>query len=75
VRHLGLDDTNLSFCTKFPDRLGYIEAYLPGYSRDGKSALFVFRFGPDPHDALGFYVLEKANEGWEIRWRRFVHFH
>jgi hypothetical protein len=40
--------------------------HLPGYSRDGLTALVDFTFGPTPHGAVGFYLLKKVKGRWEI---------
>ena len=59
VRALGPIDRDLGFSARFPDARGYVETHLPGYSRDGATALVVFTFGPTPHGATGCYLLGK----------------
>lgn len=54
---------------------GYIVPVLPGYSRDGRSALFRFTLGPTDHIAGGYYRLEKGgmNGDWKIV-KKFLYF-
>jgi len=66
VRSLSQVDQDLGFCSQFPDARGYVESFLPGYSRDGRTALVLFSFGPTPHGAIGCYLLSKTNGRWEI---------
>ncbi len=66
VRALRPIDRDLEFSARFPDARGYVETYLPGYSRDGATALVVFTFGPTPHGAMGCYLLGKMEGQWEI---------
>ena len=60
VRGLSQIDTTLEFCFQFPKARGYVETLLPGYSRDGLTALVVFSFGPTVHGAVGYYLLRKV---------------
>jgi hypothetical protein len=69
VRNLSKVEAALDFQTLFPDARGYVESFLPGYSPDGKFALFRFRFGPTPHGAVGHYLLGRERGHWQILWR------
>jgi hypothetical protein len=66
VRDLRQVDQDLGFASQFPDARGYVESYLPAYSRDGRTALVLFSFGPTPHGAIGCYLLHKASGFWMI---------
>jgi hypothetical protein len=44
----------------------WFEPQLPGYSKDGQSAIIRFSFGPTPHGAVGYYLLKKVKGRWEI---------
>jgi hypothetical protein len=75
VRALRSIDRGEGFPAQFPDARGYVETYLPGYSRDGATALVVFTFGPTPHGAMGCYLLGKVKGQWEILERLCGYFH
>src|SRR5262249_52902874 len=48
-----------------------VSVWLPGYARDGRSAVICFVFAPTPHGAHGVYLLEKrADGGWIVIRRR-----
>ena len=74
VRDLTRVDEDIGFLTQFPDARGYVKAFLPAYSPDGRSALVVFFFGPTPHGAAGLYFLRKTNGRWRIVERRIGYF-
>jgi hypothetical protein len=57
------------FWEKYADSWGYVYAFLPGYSKDGKTAVVIFDDGPSPHGAQVTYLMVKAEEGWKIKWR------
>ncbi len=62
------------FGDEFPDARGYVVPHLPGYSEDGRTAVFLFSFGPTAHGAVGFYLLRKENGRWEIVLRHLGYF-
>lgn len=67
VKVLGEGDFDLGFYGRFPKACGYVVPYLPGYSRDGKSALFRFAIPPlGYHPGWGSYHLKKFGGRWEI---------
>src|SRR5579885_1977554 len=70
VRDLRGVDSDLGCSAQFPDARGYVTPLLPGYSRDGGEAVFLFGFGPTPHGAVGFHRLRRANGRWEIARKR-----
>jgi hypothetical protein len=57
------------FWEKYADSWGYVYAFLPGYSKDGKTAVVIFDDGPSPHGAQVTYLMVKTEQGWKIRWR------
>jgi hypothetical protein len=69
IRDLGGADVDLEFEAVFPGARGYIQPYLPGYSRDGKAAMVGFGFGPTAHEAAGWYVVTWENGAWKIQHR------
>jgi hypothetical protein len=54
------------FMDQRPAARGFVLAGLPGYSHDGRTALFCFRPGPYLKAFDGYYVLKKVNGRWEI---------
>ncbi|MFI5459883.1 MAG: hypothetical protein ACHRXM_31060 [Isosphaerales bacterium] len=74
ISDLSRVDLDLGFAEVFPDARGYVQPYLPGYSRDGQSALFLFGFGPTSHGAVGYYLLNRESGRWEIVWSIFGYF-
>ena len=66
VRDMRGVDKFSKFDLQFPGAKGYVLPMLPGYSLDGRMALFYFYFGPTSHGAAGYYLLRKANGRWEI---------
>jgi hypothetical protein len=70
VRDLSKVDLDLGFAAQFPNARGYVEPFLPGYSRDGQTAYFRFFFGPPRRSAMGFYLLKKVKGRWEIAWKQ-----
>jgi hypothetical protein len=59
-----------AFWTKYPDPIGYVRAYLPGYSRDGKTAVVVMDDGPSYlHPRAWTFFLERLGGRWKVKWR------
>jgi hypothetical protein len=53
--------------SRFLKACGYVVPHLPGYSRDGKTALFLFSLPPlGDHSGSGCYQLKKVGGRWEI---------
>ncbi len=71
VRDIDQIDYGIDFRAPFPKGRGYVKTHLPGYSRDGQTALIRFWFGPTAHGAQGYYLLKKARGRWEIVGRSF----
>lgn len=71
VRDLSQIDQGVGFTSQYPKARGYVEANLPGYSRDGRTAVVLFTSGPRAHPDLGYadtgtYLLRKLKGRWEI---------
>lgn len=60
----------LEFFSKYRDSKGYVDVWLPGYSKDGQTAVLRAWFGPTPHGASATYMLAKKKGKWTIVWRR-----
>ena len=60
-----------SYWKKYPDSWRYVYAFLPGYSKDGKTAVVVFDTGPSPHGEEVTFLLVKSEAGWKVKWRNF----
>jgi hypothetical protein len=67
-------DTVLGFDRQFPDAVGFVVPLLPGNSRDGRTALFYFYYGPNMHGASGLYLLRNVKGRWEIILKGFYQF-
>jgi hypothetical protein len=67
-------DTMLGFDRQFPNAVGFVVPFLPGYSADGRTALFYFYYGPNMHGASGYYLLRKVKGRWEINLKGFYRF-
>ena len=58
------------FRKQYPSAWGFVWAYPPGYSKDGKSAVVVFEGGPNGIHGLNWiYMLAKKGKRWEVQWR------
>jgi hypothetical protein len=51
------------------DGSGYVIAWLPGYSKDGNTAVFRAYCGPSAHGATLTYKLAKKDGKWMVVWR------
>ena len=67
-------DLDMGFDVAFPDARGYVRPYLPGYSRDGQTAIMFFAFGPTSHGAVGYCLLSRATDRWCVVWSCFWYF-
>jgi hypothetical protein len=66
--------SQLQIMDAFPDAKRYVEAWLPGYSEDGKAAIVRFWFGPSFHGATATYLLVKIDGKWKVKWRKTAHY-
>jgi hypothetical protein len=57
---------DLTFYETYPTAKGWIAAFLPGYSKNGKRALFSASVGPSSHGALLIAMLEEVNGKWIV---------
>jgi ankyrin repeat protein len=53
---------------------GWVQVYLPGYSKARDRAVLRFWFGPAAHGAAGTYFLRKQKGVWQPVWRSFSFF-
>jgi hypothetical protein len=72
VAVLSRSETENWFVNRFPAACGAVVPFLPGYSRDGKTALFRFAF-TTLSSGWGCYLLKKVNGRWEISGRQFYY--
>jgi hypothetical protein len=70
VRDVSRDYDIMDFGADFRFVRGYAECSLPGYSRDGQTAVICFWWGPTAHGAGGCYILRKSRGCWNVseRW-------
>ncbi len=57
-----------SFEDAHPRARGWLEAYLPGYSKDGTHAVVRAAVGPWAHGAMLTAVLKKRGDKWVVKW-------
>jgi hypothetical protein len=62
------------FIEEYPAARGYIIAWLPGYSKDKKTAILHFSIGPSAHGGVGTYLLVNARNKWKIKWHNIQNF-
>lgn len=63
------------FDNAFPNARGWMQPYLPGYSRDGKRAFVRGWIGPSPHGATYTATLEKKSNGqWVVTWEKIARY-
>jgi len=63
-----------SFEDAHPKARGWLEAYLPGYSKDGSRAVIRASVGPWAHAAMLTAVLEKRGDKWAVVWYHVARF-
>lgn len=51
-----------------PTARGWVEAYLPGYSKDGNRAVVRAGVGPWAHAAMVTALIEKVGDTWVVKW-------
>jgi hypothetical protein len=62
------------FETRYPQARGYVEPWLPGYSKDGETAVLRACVGPTPHGATTTYLLTKKRGRWTVVWRTVAYY-
>jgi len=66
--------TKISLRNAYPKARGFLDAYLPGYSKDGTRAVVRAGVAPSAHGAMLTAVLEKRGDKWVVAWYHVVHF-
>jgi hypothetical protein len=59
-----------AFAEAHPEALGWVEAYLPGYSVGGELAVVRAHIGPTSHGAMVTALLERHGNRWQVVWHR-----
>ena len=57
-----------SFAAAYSKARGWLQAYLPGYSKDGARAIVRAGVGPSAHGAMLTALLEKSGDKWLVKW-------
>jgi hypothetical protein len=57
-----------SFEEARPKARGWLESYLPGYTKDGTRAVVRAGVGPWAHGAMLTALLEKGGDKWLVKW-------
>ena len=65
------DDSLNAIRKKYPTAWGYVWAYLPGYYKDGLSAVVVFDWPGGRHGGDAVYMVRKDKRRWNVVWRHF----
>lgn len=68
--------TGFEFREQYPAVKAYVKAYLPGYTKDGKTAAVRMFLGPpaDPHGLARYSGVVTEEQGkWTVRWRFIDH--
>ena len=64
------DDPLEQFRKTYPAAWGFVWAFQPGYSKDGKTAIVLFEGGPNGIHGLNWvYMLTKKGKRWDVQWR------
>ncbi|HYG24405.1 MAG TPA: hypothetical protein VEH04_16630 [Verrucomicrobiae bacterium] len=74
VADISSESKKWPFAKAHPSARGWFEAWLPGYSEDGKQAVVRSWVGPSPHGAMATIFLEKEQGGWVVKWHHIAHF-
>jgi hypothetical protein len=59
---------DVSFGKTHPKARAWVQAYLPGYSKDGTRAIVRAEVGPTAHGATITALLERTNGAWRVKW-------
>ena len=63
-----------AFEDAYPKARGWLESYLPGYSKDGTVAVVRAAVGPWGHAAMLTALLEKRGDTWVVKWYHIARF-
>ena len=55
----------------YPQARGWVEAYVPGFSKDGKTAVVRARVGPSEKRAMLTAILRLQGGNWVVAWKRY----
>jgi len=58
-----------AFEDTYPQARGWARIRLPGYTRNGATAVVRLTVGPTPHGATATYLLKRQADGWSVIWR------
>lgn len=61
-----------SFEEVFPQARGWVEAWVPGYSKDGKTAVIRARIGPTAKPATLTAIMKKVDGKWAVAWHKYT---
>jgi hypothetical protein len=59
---------------EYAEAKAFAQMWLPVYSKDGKTAVVRFMFGPTPHGASATYLLNKKDGTWKVVNFCFAHY-
>ena len=59
---------NAALFAAHPTTRGWVQAYLPGYSKDGSRAIVRAGVGPSAHGAMVTALLERNGDKWVVKW-------
>ncbi len=63
-----------AFAEAHPEALGWVVAYLPGYSDGGEQAVVRARIGPTSHGASVTALLERRGNRWLVVWSEMAYY-
>lgn len=55
----------------FPNARGWVSAWVPGYSKDGRTAVVRAQIGPAGHMATMTAILKNEGGKWAVVWRKY----
>lgn len=55
----------------FPTARGWVSAWVPGFSKDGKTAVVRAQVGPSPHMATLTAILKQVSGKWSVVWKKY----
>jgi hypothetical protein len=58
----------------YPKANAFVRVTLPGYDKDGTSAVVQFWFGPSEHGSFAIYHLSKVGGLWRVDWHQIDRF-
>lgn len=56
------------FLENYPEARCWVEAWVPGFSKDGNTALVRARIGPTAKSATVTAIVKKGTGGWAVAW-------